>query len=98
MAFTNAKSAGIGTTETTVYTAAAATTIIGLSVANVAAADITVTVKLGTTHIVKNAMIPVGSSLVVVGGDQKLVMLNTETIKVTSSAAASADVIMSMLV
>ena len=48
-------------------------------------------------YIVKNAPIPVGGSLVVVGGDQKLVLEPGDTVKVTSSQASSADVVLSHL-
>ena len=45
----------------------------------------------------QDAPIPVGGSLVVVGGDQKLVMEPGDTIKVTSDTASSADVVLSHL-
>ena len=48
-------------------------------------------------HLVKAAPIPVGSSLVVVGGDQKVVMEPGDTITVKSDTASSADVVLSHL-
>jgi len=95
MAFNRFTSAGIGTTETTVLTATGTKAIIGLLVANTHTADITVSVKLGTIYIVKNATIPVGSSLELIEG--KVVMVNTDTIKVTSNTASSVDCIVSTL-
>jgi hypothetical protein len=85
------------TTETTVYTGAASTqaTIIGLSIANTSATACYASVKLNTAYIVKNAPIPVGGSLVVVGGDQKLVVEPTDTVKVTSDQTV--DVVTSVL-
>lgn len=99
MAFNNAKASAVGTTETTVYTVPTGktATIIGLCVANVSAGSISVTAKLGTTHIIKTATVPVGTSLVAIGGDQKVVALAGEAIKITSSVASSADVIISVL-
>jgi len=47
--------------------------------------------------MVKGATVPAGGSLVVVGGDQKVVLEENDNIKVTSSAATSCDVIMSIL-
>ena len=47
--------------------------------------------------IVKSAPIPVGGSLVAIGGDQKLVMEASDIIKVKSSAATSIDVALSIL-
>ena len=41
--------------------------------------------------------IPSGSTIVLVGGDQKLVLITGDLIKVKSSASASLDVVMSML-
>mgnify|MGYP000902554164 CR=1 FL=1 len=105
--FKNAIAAGLGTSLTTVYTApgATTTTIIGLSVANVlgtgfsTAADVRL-VKSGggsSAYIVKNADIPVGGSMVVVGGDQKLVLQTGDYIQVRASEAVSVDVIISVL-
>ena len=81
---------------------ATATTIIGLTCANVLTTAITVDVSLynttdGSTHIVKGATVPAGGSLVVVGGDQKVVMETGDQILVTSSASNSCEVIMSIL-
>jgi hypothetical protein len=101
--FKNAVAAAVGTSLTDVYTVPAltSTTVIGLSVANVAAAQITCSVSLtkGATavSVVKDAPIPVGSSLILFGGDQKLVAEAGNKISVISSAAASADVIISVL-
>lgn len=77
------------TTEATVLTGPASTetTVIGLSVANVGAGLATVNVKLNSAHIVKAAPVPVGGSLVVIGGDQKVVVEATDTIKVSSDVA-----------
>ena len=101
--FKNAVAANVGTSLTDVYTAPAltSTTIIGLSVANVTGASITVSVTLtkGATavNIVKDAPVPVGGALVLFGGDQKLVVETGNKISVQSSAASSADVIVSAL-
>jgi len=85
------------TTEATVLTGLASTetTVIGLSIANTSSSTAEVDVKLNTAYIVKAAPIPVGGSLVVVGGDQKLVVEATDTIKVTSDVTV--DVITSTL-
>jgi len=99
----------IGTSTATVFTCASSTetTIIGLSVANRVTSQILVDVELDASSrtsgaedkvfLVKDAPIPVGGSLVVVGGDQKLVMEPGDTIKVTSDTASSADVVVSHL-
>ena len=79
------------------------TTLIGMTLANVTSGVISVTVQLINTtgpvitHIVKDAPIPTGSSLVVVGGDQKVVLIENDKITITSNTAASVDVIMSFL-
>lgn len=83
------------TTETTVYTSASQATVIGLTVANTGASVASASIKLNSTHIVKDAPIPVGGTLVAVGGDQKVVAENTDTIKVTSDVTV--DVIVSVL-
>jgi hypothetical protein len=78
-----------------------------LSVSNRATSQILVSVELDATartsgaedkvYLVKNAPVPVGSSLVVVGGDQKVVMEPGDKITVTSDTASSADVTLSHL-
>ena len=77
------------------------TTLIGMTVANITSGVISVTVTLGdgtnTTNLVKDAPIPTGGSLIVVGGDQKVVLMTGDKITVTSNTASSADVIMSFL-
>lgn len=103
--FKNSVSASVGTGQTSVYTvpSATTTTVIGLTVANRTASSITVDVEVtdtsasSTVFLVKGATVPVGGALVPVGGDQKVVLEATDIIKVTSSAANSADVIVSVL-
>jgi hypothetical protein len=102
--FKSTISTSVGTSLTTIYTAPASTTttVIGLSVANTTANGITVSVKLaksggGEAFIVKEAPVLGGSSLIAVGGDQKLVVQQGDSIKVQSSAATSADAIISIL-
>ena len=97
--------AGVGTSPTNAYVcpASTSTTVIGLSLANITTSQITVTAELdisgggATARLVKDAPIPVGSSLVVVGGDQKVVLNASDAIKITSSAVSSVDVITSYL-
>jgi hypothetical protein len=48
-------------------------------------------------YLIKAAPVPVGSSLVVVGGEQKVVMNASDVLKVTSNTASSADVALSIL-
>ena len=100
----NELSSSIGTTATTLYTCPSATetTIIGLNIANILTTTITVNVQLinndgDNVHIVKSATVPVGSSLVVVGGDQKIVMNASDILRITASQASAADVTLSVL-
>ena len=96
MAFKSYQSTSV-TTETTVLTGPASTetTVIGLSIANTSASAATASVKLNTAYMVKDAPIPVGGALVVVGGDQKLVVEATDTLAVISDVTV--DVITSTL-
>ena len=103
--FKNALSAGIGTSAVDVYTAGSGVTatIIGCTVANTSNSQITASVKITdtsgstTSHIVKDAPIPSGRSLVAIGGDHKIVLETTDKITVTSSASSSIDAIVSVL-
>lgn len=85
------------------YTVGAATqtTIIGLTVANKASAQILVDVTIDTgssnTHLVKEAPVPSGGSIVIVGGDQKVVLETNDRVLVKSDTVNSADVVMSIL-
>ena len=104
-AFKNKIATNVGASEVSVYTAPADTTatIIGLSVANTSDDDINVSVRLTdtseseTVYLVKDAPVPVGGSLVVIGSAQKTIVETTDVLKVTSSATGSADVLISML-
>ena len=94
----------VGTSAATIYTCPSSTqtTIIGLSVANIVASQITVDVQLENNdgdniYLVKAAPVPVGSALIVVGGDQKVVMEASDVLKVTTNTASSGDVALSIL-
>ena len=94
----------MGTSAATIHTGASSTetTIIGLSVANIHTAQIEVDVQLENNdgdniYLIKAAPVPVGSSLVVIGGEQKVVMNASDVLKVTSNTASSADVALSIL-
>ena len=94
--FKGYESTGV-TTEATVYTTPAltTTTIIGMTIANTSTGAITVSAKKNLAYLVKDAPIPVGGSLVVIGGDQKTVVETAGTIKV--SATGTADVVLSVM-
>jgi len=108
-AFLSETDTGVGTSLASIYTVPASTetTIIGLSVSNIVTSQILVDVQLdgsGRTsgavdavYLVKGAPIPVGGSLVVVGGDQKVVLEPGDVLKVKSDTASSADVVLSHL-
>jgi len=103
--FKNSISGSIGTSNVIVYAvpAATSTTVIGMSVANVITSNINVSVTLTsnsqakTVYLVKNANVPANGSLVIAGGEQKIVMSALDSLTVASSAATSADVVVSVL-
>lgn len=101
--FKNYLTANVGTSASTIYTAPTATqsTIIGMTIANTTTNNITASVLVTsgatTVYLVKNATVPVGGSLVAIGGDQKVVLEAADLIQVQSSAASSADVLLSVL-
>ena len=96
-----------GASQTGAYTVAASTqtTVIGFSVSNVTSSSVDIDVAVSTTmanttndvSICTTVPVPSGSTIVLVGGDQKLVLVTGDLIKIKSSAAASLDVVMSML-
>ena len=101
--FKNFLSKNVGTSAATVYTCPASTqtTIIGFSIANTSASPITcdayITSSAVNYYLVKTATVPVGGSLVIVGGDQKTVLEAADVLLVVTSAATSADVVCSLL-
>jgi len=103
--FKNSITGSVGTSPFTVYTTpvATSTTVIGLNVSNIVETNINVDIKVNDNStsenrfLIKNALITPESSLVAVGGDQKVVLEAEDTIEVTSSQSGSADVIVSVL-
>lgn len=108
MAFKSKISASIGlsgapTTVTDTVAASTSHTIIGLSLANIGATNVTASVKLNksggsSAFLIKDAIVPLGGALVVVGGDQKLVLEAGDSVTAYASAASSVDVTLSYLV
>jgi hypothetical protein len=101
--FKSYPSKNVGTSAATIYTCPSATqtTLIGLSVANTTSSPITadayVTRSSVDYYLIKGGTVPVGAALVIVGGDQKVVLETSDVLKVVTSAAASADVACSLL-
>jgi hypothetical protein len=108
MAFKSIASPSIGTSGSpTTLTAAVGAgqtqTLIGLAFANISGANSTVSAKLnkngGTSaFLIKDALVLPGGALAVVGGDQKLVLEQGDTITAYSSVATSIDATLSYLV
>lgn len=103
--FKNSINGSIGTTGVIVYEAPAGSsaTVIGVNVANANPNNISVSVMMRdisanrVVFVVKDALIVPGSSTVLVGGEQKLVLESGDFLSVTSSLANSADAIVSVL-
>jgi len=78
-------------------------TIIGLSVANTSSSTITISARLiknggEFAYLIKNGVIEPGNTLVIVGGDQKLVLEANDFIDAYSSHSNAADAIISYLI
>jgi hypothetical protein len=101
--FTSYVNKSVGTSAATVVTVASSTqtTIIGLSCANTTASPVTADVYFTRSstdyYLIKGATVPVGGALVVVGGDQKVVLTTSDVLKVVSSVSSSLDVVTSVL-
>jgi hypothetical protein len=103
--FKNSLESGIGTDGTVTYTCPAGrtATVIGVSVANVTGTDVDVTVKTHDVstariaHVIHEYTVAAGGTLVLFGGDQKLVLETGDFLSVTGSALASLDSIVSVL-
>ncbi len=103
--FINRVSGSIGTSEETVYTtpAATTTTVIGVSVSNRVQSNILVDVKVVKSGDTQNAylctgsLVPPGSNIILVGGEQKVVLETGDYLTLRSNTAGSADIIVSAL-
>jgi hypothetical protein len=101
--FTSYGNKSVGTSAATVVTIGASTqtTVIGMSCANILTSPVTVDAYFTRSavdyYLVKGATVPVGGSLVIVGGDQKVVLVTSDVLKVVSSTASSIDVVTSVL-
>ena len=91
----------VGTSAATLRTANSDDAIVGIMVANVATSQINVEVYINDgsndIHLVKDAPIPVGSSLQVLDGGAKIVMQSGDVLYVKSDTASSADVWVSVV-
>ena len=101
--FKSFPSKNVGASAATVYTCPSATqtTLIGLSMANTTSSPITTSAYITRSavnyYLISGATVPVGSSLVIVGGDQKVVMQPSDVLYIVNSAAASGDCFASLL-
>ena len=86
----------VGTVATTVFTANSYDAIVGISLANVHTAAITVSCYINDSsndiHLVKDVSIPAGSALQVLDGGAKFVVQSGDALKVISDTASSLDV------
>lgn len=95
---------GVSAIEIGTYTVGANTTavVVGLQITNTSGSAISANVFIqdsinANTNILVNAPISAGASLVAAGGDQKIVLITGDSIFVQTSAANSADAILSLL-
>lgn len=108
MAFKSKVTASIGlsgspSTVTNTVASGASHTIIGLAFANVGSANVTVSAVLNkdggsSAFLIKDAIVPLGGALALVGGDQKVVLEAGDTVTAYASAASSIDSTLSYLV
>jgi hypothetical protein len=101
--FTSYVNKDVGTSAATVVTVGASTqtTVIGMTASNTTTSSVTVDVYITRSavnyYIIKGATVPAGGSLVIVGGDQKVVLVVSDALKIVSSAASSIDAVTSVL-
>jgi hypothetical protein len=101
--FKSYPSKNVGTAAASVYTCPASTqtTLIGLSMANTTSSPITTSAYITRSavnyYLISGATVPVGSSLVIVGGDQKVVLQTSDVLYVINSVASSGDCFASLL-
>ena len=86
----------VGTSAATVFTADSYDTVVGISVANIAASTINVDVYINDgsndIYLIKGAPIVQGGMLQIIDGGSRFVVQNGDALKVKSDTASSADV------
>jgi len=91
----------VGTGAVTMRTADSDDALIGINIANVTTSQILMDVFINDGsndyYIIKDAPIPVGSTLQVLDGGAKVVMQASDVLKVQSDTASSADVWVSVV-
>jgi hypothetical protein len=107
MAFKSKVTASIGTsgsptTITPTVSSGTTATVIGLSLANIVSTNVTISAKLNkadasTAFLVKDATVLPGGAIVIVGGDQKVVLEAGDSITAYASAGTSVDAVISYL-
>lgn len=90
----------VGTATTSglaVYTVPASTTtvVIGLNLANKTTSQVTASVLLGSTYLIKDVPLPAGSGFSALDG--KIILTAGQVLTVSSSANSAVDVIASVL-
>jgi hypothetical protein len=101
--FTSYANKDVGTTPATILSGSSGvqTTLIGLSCANTSVSPVTVDAYVTRSavnyYLIKGATVPVGGTLTIVGAEQKIVIINGDSLKVVSSADATIDVFSSVL-
>ena len=75
--------------------------VLGLTVCNTTGAAINTSVYINdgsnNYYLIKDAPVPGGGSLVVIGGDQKVVLQASDSMRVISDAVTSVDAVMSIM-
>ena len=91
----------VGTSEVVLRTANSDDALIGINIANVTTTQILMDVFINDGsndyYIIKDAPIPVGSTLQVLDGGAKVVMQASDVLNVKSDTASSADVWVSVV-
>jgi len=86
----------VGTVAAAVYTANSYDAIVGISLSNILATSIEVSVYINdgsnNIYLVKDAPIPTGSSLQVLDGGAKFVVQSGDVLSVITNTASSCDV------
>lgn len=98
----NISTSGSPSTITPTVSSGTTATVIGLSLANIVSTNVTISAKLNkadasTAFLVKDATVLPGGAIVIVGGDQKVVLEAGDSITAYASAGTSVDAVISYL-
>ena len=95
--FKNYIANGVGTSPTGLTCSSGVITIIGMTIYNTTGANVKATSYIGARYVTYDSIIVPGATLVLIGGDQKVVLETGDSLLTYSDVNSSLDIIISYM-